>query len=201
MQTESALTMIIDVAVGDQEIMFEYPSVSEETRCENVWKVTDARENGDLRRLCPDAKHATIEYARKSKRRSLKSCDLIPLERIRKRTVEQIDDARATGRGRYGRSGPDHSPRAYLRAYHQLIVEVSVAMRRPCTDCPDSSEDSEGSTSAGRRLSGRRARCDAAESANATRHRVCLARCSDHARRTKSAFVLRARKRCLDVLS
>ena len=67
--------MIIDVGVGDQEIMFEYPSVSEETRCQHVWKVTDALENGDLWWLCPDAKHATIEYVRKSKRRSLKSCD------------------------------------------------------------------------------------------------------------------------------
>ena len=32
LQTESVLTMIIDVGVGDQEITFEYPSVSEETR-------------------------------------------------------------------------------------------------------------------------------------------------------------------------
>ena len=35
--------------VGDQEIMFEYPSVSEEARCQHVWKVTDALETGDLR--------------------------------------------------------------------------------------------------------------------------------------------------------
>ena len=38
-------------------------------------ELTDALENGDLRWLCPDAKHATIEQARKSRRRSLKPCD------------------------------------------------------------------------------------------------------------------------------
>ena len=32
LQEESVLTMIIDVGVGDQEITFKYPSVSEETR-------------------------------------------------------------------------------------------------------------------------------------------------------------------------
>ena len=37
--------------------------------------LTDTFKNGDLRWLCPDGKHVTIEHARKSKRRSLKSCD------------------------------------------------------------------------------------------------------------------------------
>ena len=109
----------------------------------------------------------------------------------------------STGRGRNGRSGPDHSPGAYLRVYHRLNRPYPSGDATPRTDRPDSSEDSESSTSADSRLSGRRARCDAAESANVTRHRVCLARCSDHARRTKllscwgrgnDVFVVRQRR-------
>ena len=38
-------------------------------------ELTDALKNGDLRWLRLDGKHVTIEYARKSKRRSLNSCD------------------------------------------------------------------------------------------------------------------------------
>ena len=77
---------------------------------------------------------------------------------------------RATGRGRNGGSGPDHSPGAYLRVYHWLNRRCASGGATPSTDCPDSSED----TGARPRLSGRRARCDAAKSANVTRHRVCL---------------------------
>ena len=63
---------------------------------------------------------------------------LTPQERIRQRTVEQID-----------RSGPDHSPGAYLRAYHRLNRQCASGDTTPSTDRPESSEDSEGSTSAG----------------------------------------------------
>ena len=71
---------------------------------------------------------------------------------------------------------------AYLRVYHRLNRPCASGDATPCTDCPDISEDSEGSTSAGPRLSGRRACCGATDSANVTRHRVRLARCRDHAR-------------------
>ena len=67
---------------------------------------------------------------------------------MRQRPVEQIDDARALGCGRNGRSGPDHSPGAYLRVYRRLNRRCASGGATPCTDCPDSSEDSEGSTSA-----------------------------------------------------
>ena len=73
---------------------------------------------------------------------------LIQQGRIRQRTVEQIEDARATGRGRDGRSGPDHSPGAYLRVYHRLNRPSASGDATPSTDRPDSSEDGEGSTSA-----------------------------------------------------
>ena len=143
--------------------------------------MTDAQENGDLWRLRPNSKHVTNGYARESKEEIVEVVRLIPQERIRQRTVGQIDDARTTVR-RNGRSGPDHSPGAYLRVYHRLNRRCASGGATPSTDCPDSSEDSEGSTSAGPRLSGRRAYCDAAESANVTRHRVCVARCRDHTR-------------------
>ena len=63
-----------DVGIGDQETTFEYPSVSEETRS-RLEVLTDELENGDLRILCPNGKHVRNKHARKSKRRSLKSCD------------------------------------------------------------------------------------------------------------------------------
>ena len=161
--------------------------------------MTDALENGDLWWLCPDDKHATIEHARKSKRRSLMLCDLSHRSVFGSAQWSRLTTPRTTGRGRNGGIGPDHSPRAYLRACHGLNRRSASGDATPSTDCSDSAEDSEGSTSAGPRLSGRRARCDAAESANVMRHRICLARRRDHARRTKSAFVLRARKRYLVV--
>ena len=192
-------------------------------------EMTDALENGDLRWLCPDGKHVTIEYARKSKRRSLKLNDFCrrasaaDLEKIVNvvRLTSATEDRRAivmalstdyagvrspahrgadcrrpraTGRRRNSGSGPDHSPGAYLEAYHWLNRRCVSGDATPSTDRPDSSEDSEGSTSAGHRLSGRHACYDTAKSANVTRHRICLARCRDHARRTKLAFMLRARK-------
>ena len=51
---------------------------------------------------------------------------------------------RAIGRGRTGRSVPDHSPGANLRVYHRLSRRCAGGVATPSTDRPDSSEDSEG---------------------------------------------------------
>ena len=82
--------------------------------------MTDALENGDLWWLRTDGKHATIGYAPKSKEEIVEVVRLVPLEFIRQRLVEQIDDAATTGRGRNGRGTPDNSPEAYLREYHRF---------------------------------------------------------------------------------
>ena len=65
------------------------PTHSMTTRLEEL---TGALENGDLWWL----------YARESKEEIVDVVRLTPQERIRQRTVEQIDDAGATGRGRNG---------------------------------------------------------------------------------------------------
>ena len=54
---------------------------------------------------------------------------LIPHERIRQRTVEQIDDARATGRGKGCGSGPDHSPGAYSVAMQRQVPTAQTVQR------------------------------------------------------------------------
>ena len=111
-------------------------------------ELTDAQKNGDLRWLRPDGKHVTIEYARKVKEEIVEIVRLIQQGRIRQRTVEQIDDARATGRGRDGKSGSDRSPGAYLRVHHRLNRPSASGDATPSTGRLDSLQDGEGSTSA-----------------------------------------------------
>ena len=68
------------------------------------------------------------------------------------------------GRGRNSRCGPDHSPGAYLEAYHRPNLRCASVDATPSIDHPDSSEDGGVSTSAVLLLSGKRACCVARRS-------------------------------------
>ena len=74
---------------------------------------------------------------------------LIPQERVQQRNVEQIVHVPVPQVvGETVESGPDHSPGAYLEAYHRPNRRCASGDANASTDHPDSPEDNSGSTSA-----------------------------------------------------
>ena len=83
--------------------------------------MTDVRKNGDLRRLRPDGKtEVTIGCVPQVVDEIIEVVRLIPQERVQQRNVEQIVHVPVPQVvGEIVESGPDHSPGAYLEAYHR----------------------------------------------------------------------------------
>ena len=120
--------------------------VSDETLDVNTSgkELTHVRQNGDLRWLRPDGKTQVIEYVPQVVDEIIEVVRLISQERVQQRTVEQnCPRPRTTSRGRNSGNGPDHSPEAYLEAYHRPNCRCASGDATPSADHPESSEDVE----------------------------------------------------------